>query len=516
MKTKLILILALSVTFISSANSQAISAALIKDADDFFRKNVMNGRVDYAAIKKSPAELTKLIESISNMDWTKLQTGNEEKAFLINVYNLLVIKAVIDHYPLKSVMDIGGFFDKNIITIAGESYSLNEIEKEILFAKYPDPRLHFVLVCAAIGCPQIIPKVYTADQLENDLDQRTRITLNDSHYIRVDNKSKIVHISELFKWYERDFEDNDLSIIQYINQYRQNQIPEGYTISYITYDWTLNDIPKKSSGSILPERENLQAYTPSTLLKPGQVEIKIFNNLYTQTAFFDEERQKQEQDERSTYYTGIINFLYGVTQNLDIGFDIFIKSVYIDTTRGSPFAIFKFESGLNSRSALAQIGPKVKISPFKSIRNLAIQSVVLFPLASDLDGSDAADAPFLDVDGGQWWTQIFYDYAISNNFLLFFDTGLFIRFGSPFDDFFTPLKIFLNYFPSNRWTVYFMNEFNAFWKDSSVSAYYNQLGFGAKYQVSSNFELELLYTNFIFGKSQGAGETYNLGLRIII
>jgi hypothetical protein len=61
-----------------------------------------------------------------------------------------------------------------------------------------------------------------------------------------------------------------------------------------------------------------------------------------------------------------------------------------------------------------------------------------------------------------------------------------------------------------------MTEFNAFWKESSISAYYNQLGLGAKYQLISNFELEILYTKFIFGKSQGAGETYNLGFRIII
>ena len=279
----------------------------------------------------------------------------------------------------------------------------------------------------------------------------------------------------MFKWYEKDFTKKGLTIIQYINQYRKTEIPESYKLSYITYDWNLNNLIKKETGLILPKQENLQAYTPSTLLKPGQIEIKFFNNLYTQTAFYDEEGKKQELNERSTYYTGIINFLYGLTQDVDIGFDIFIKSVFIDTTRGSPFAIFRFESGSNSRSAVAQIGPKVKISPFKSIRNLAIQSVVLFPLVSDLDGSDQTDEPFLDVDGGQWWTQIFYDYAFSNDFLLFFDTGVFIRFGSTFDDFFTPFKVFLNYFPSNRWTVYFMNEFNAFWKDSSVSAYYNQL-----------------------------------------
>jgi hypothetical protein len=516
MRNKSKLLIILFVVFLKTISAQETSDIFLINADEFFKKNVVKGRVDYLSIKDNPSDLNKLIETISTFDLSQLQQGNQEKAFLINVYNILVIKAVLNHYPLKSVTDIGGFFDKNIISIKGEDLSLNNIEKEILFKTYPDPRLHFVLVCAAIGCPQIINQAYLPNVLENSLDQRTQTTLNNTDYIRLDKNSKIVYVSELFKWYETDFKENDLSIIQYINQYRKAKIPEDYSVSFITYDWNLNDIPKKGTGSILPERENLQAYTPSTLLKPGQIEIKFFNNLYTQTAYFDEESKKQELNERSTYYTGIINFLYGITQDLDIGFDMYIKSVLIDSESGSPLSVFKFSSGNNARTAFTQIGPKIKFSPFASVRNLAIQSVFLFPLVSNLDGSDNAESPFLDVDGSQWWTQVFYDYPFQNDFLLFFETGIFIRFGSNFDDFFTPLKVFLNYFPSNHWTFYIMTEFNAFWKESSISAYYNQLGLGAKYQVTSNFELEILYTKFIFGKSQGAGETYNLGFRIII
>jgi hypothetical protein len=100
--------------------------------------------------------------------------------------------------------------------------------------------------------------------------------------------------------------------------------------------------------------------------------------------------------------------------------------------------------------------------------------------------------------------------------LLFLEGGLFFRFGSTYDDFLTPLKVFFNSFPSQKWTIYTMAEFSTFWKEGSVSAYYFQLGLGGKYQVTSNFELEILYTKFLFGKSQGAGETYNLGFRIII
>jgi len=262
--------------------------------------------------------------------------------------------------------------------------------------------------------------------------------------------------------------------------------------------------------------KNLQTYTPSTLLKPGQIEAKIFNNLYTQTEFFDEDSKKKAQNNRSTYFTGIINSLYGITPNINIGIDFYLKSVRNDTENSSPFSLFNFSTGANSRTALAQFGPKIKISPFKSYRNLAFQSTFLFPLESDLDGSENDDSPYLDVDGMQWWTQVFYDYSFEKDFLLYLESGVFLRFDSENEDFYIPLKAFINYYPSRNWTIYFPVEYTSYWKDASVPAFYTQLGLGGKYQLTSNFELEILLTKFIFGKNQGAGSTYNFGIRFIL
>jgi hypothetical protein len=496
--------------------AQSGSGDFFKNANKFFKKNISNGRVDYEALKNNPVELNNLVKTIFKFDTSILKKGNEDKAFFINVYNILVIKSVLNNYPLNSVMDIGGFFDKDIITIAGMDLSLNEIEKGILFRNYPDPRLHFVLVCAAIGCPEIISYAYFPEQLEEKLDKRTRITLNDERYVKVDQKSKTVFVSELFKWYEKDFTKNDLSLIQYINQFRETKIPEDYNISFITYDWSLNKIHKKETGFSPSKQENLQAYTPSTLLKPGQIEVKLFNNLYTQTAYFDTVSKKKDQNSRSTYFTGIINSLYGITPDFNVGLDLYIKSVREGSESSSPFALFKFSSGTNARTALSQFGPKVKISPFKTFKKLTFQSTFLIPMVSDLDGSDSENSPYLDVDGIQWWTQVFYDYSIDTEFLLYLESGLFFRFDSKSEDFFIPVKAFLNYYPSQEWTIYFPVEFTSFWKELSISAHYAQLGFGGKYQLTSNFELEILYTKFIFGKSQGAGATYNLGIRFIM
>ncbi len=259
----------------------------------------------------------------------------------------------------------------------------------------------------------------------------------------------------------------------------------------------------------------LQSYTPSALLRPGQIEVKQFNNLYTQTSFFDENGKRQEQGIRSTFLTSINNFLYGISPNFNIGFDLYLRSVRNDGESSSALSLFKFSSGQNSRTAFSQFGPKIKIAPFSGIPNLAIQTTLLFPLRSDLDGSDSSETPFLDVDGMQWWTQFFYDYAFQTGFLIYLESGLFVRFNPASEDFFTPLKAFVNYYPSTKWTVYVPVELTPFWDGLSWAAYYAQSGLGLKYQLFSGVEMETLYTKFLFGKSQGAGQTFNLGIRII-
>jgi hypothetical protein len=245
MNKKISFVIVLIGLYLNTSIAQEMSNTFFKNVDEFFKKNVVNGQIDYSSIKERPVDLNDLIETISNFDWTKLQKGNDEKAFLINVYNILVIKAVLDNYPLKSVMDVKGFFEKSVIRINGENLSLNDVEKEILFKKYPDSRLHFVLVCAAIGCPKLINKAYFPEELESMLDRRTKITLNSKDYIRLDKESAIVYVSELFKWYQSDFTKNELTIIQYINQYREAKIPDHYNVKFITYDWSLNNIPEE-------------------------------------------------------------------------------------------------------------------------------------------------------------------------------------------------------------------------------------------------------------------------------
>ncbi|MGB3586410.1 MAG: DUF547 domain-containing protein, partial [Tunicatimonas sp.] len=165
----------------------------------------------------------------------------EKKAFYINAYNIVTIYQIIQIYPVKSPMNINGFFDKNKHQVAGKSLTLNQLEKERLLKDHFDARAHFVLVCAAMSCPPLASFAYQADQLDQQLEERTRQALNSPEFIRVDKSKKKVHISKIFDWYKGDFTKNQASVLQYINQYRDEKIPESYKVGYYEYSWALNE-----------------------------------------------------------------------------------------------------------------------------------------------------------------------------------------------------------------------------------------------------------------------------------
>ncbi|MGY2133959.1 DUF547 domain-containing protein [Hymenobacter sp. HD11105] len=207
----------------------------------FLQKYVNNaGNVDYAAIKKQPAELNSLLQTVRSFD-TKAASAAERKAFYLNAYNVVVIGAVVERYPLASVMKVPGFFDKLQFTVAGEQTTLNDLETNKLRKPYNDPRIHFALVCAAKGCPQLSREAYSTTTLDAQLTAQAKRVLTNPSFIRPDAGAKKVLVSEIFKWYADDFKATGKSTIAYLNQYREAQpIPATYALDYYAYDWTLN------------------------------------------------------------------------------------------------------------------------------------------------------------------------------------------------------------------------------------------------------------------------------------
>lgn len=262
--------------------------------------------------------------------------------------------------------------------------------------------------------------------------------------------------------------------------------------------------------------QNLQNYTPSILFDKGDWEFKTFQNLYTQSKSFNS--GKKVKDANSQYFfTNINQFLYGVNDQINVGFDVWVKS--------SDLA----KDGLDPSYGVTGFGPKIKIAPFKNIPRLSLQSTLLFNLTDDPEGNDG-ERYFLENDATLWLNQLFFDVPINEKSQLFFQQAFWYRFvkdGSfqENNSLQTQTSVFYSYFPTSRLTLYAMSEYfpthynpdDAVEKAEAFFSYFIQSGIGTKYQAIPNkLELEFLYTNFWNGSDEsGAGQTFNLGIRLI-
>lgn len=206
-------------------------------SDEFFHLNVEGGLVKYKQINQEDGKIQALVNYVNNADISSFDPS-EKLAFYLNAYNLLVINQIIEKYPVESPMSIPGFFDNKKHSIAGEKLTLNDLENKKV-RTYKDSRIHFALACAALGCPKIGDFGYRPEKLEEQLTQQAKLALNDPNFIIVDGNK--VKISEIFKWYRQDFGVSNKDLINFINEYRENPLPEKPKLSYYTYNWTLNE-----------------------------------------------------------------------------------------------------------------------------------------------------------------------------------------------------------------------------------------------------------------------------------
>jgi len=208
-------------------------------ADAFFKTYTQDGLVDYAAIVADRTELEELTSFIAEADLTDA-TKSEKLAFYINTYNILVIEGMVEKSSVRSPLKTSSFFDRKIHSLSGQKVSLNQLENQIIRPEFKDARVHFVLVCGALGCPPITEFAYVPKSLDVQLEQQTAKALNDPGFIKVrDDK---VMISQIFEWYAEDFGTGKAAILKYINGYRKTKLPSKPKLSYYQYDWSPNAV----------------------------------------------------------------------------------------------------------------------------------------------------------------------------------------------------------------------------------------------------------------------------------
>ncbi|MEP2057258.1 MAG: hypothetical protein ABJJ05_05600 [Maribacter litoralis] len=270
---------------------------------------------------------------------------------------------------------------------------------------------------------------------------------------------------------------------------------------------------KGYSQDSLQQKSNIQQYTPSKLVGKGRYDVKWFNNLYTQTksTFTD------GTEPRQTFFTSTLEGYTGVGANKrwNVGAILEFRSNVIGDRSATD--VFKFDGENNTaRSGLTSIAPSVKFVPIASVSNFSIQSSFFIPLVDN----ETENGVFLDQKGYIWQNRFFYDYTFpGDKWQLFSEVNSELSFGDKEESFannslnLTP-GLFLSYFPSSKFTVLALVQHsqrldlgNNFTQD------FTAVGGGAKYQLTSALNLELLYTNFVRGNNTGLGQTFNLGLR---
>jgi hypothetical protein len=236
-----VLLLILGISLCHADYSQSLNKY-----DLLMKNHVENGLVEYIELIARQNQISEFLEESSSVTQAEfnLLSSNDKLTFLINLYNAATIDLIIRNYPLKSIKDLGSFFSsvwkKEFISLFGKTMSLDHIEHNLIRANFKDPRVHFALVCASIGCPPLRSEAYRADKLDQQLADQADVFINKSsnknHY---NSNTNTLYLSPIFKWYEDDFETTG-SVISFISQYK-NGLNAETSIEYTDYSWLLND-----------------------------------------------------------------------------------------------------------------------------------------------------------------------------------------------------------------------------------------------------------------------------------
>lgn len=212
------------------------------------------GLVGYRKWKASKADMKTLddyLEHLSYASFTKEAKKEVKLAYWINAYNAVTVHGILREYPTTSIRNhTARVFGYNIwddlqLHVADKQYSLNQIEHEIL-RKLDEPRIHFAIVCASIGCPRLLKEAYEPARLEQQLTENAKHFFADKQKFRVDLQQRTIYVSPILDWFEEDFGESSAEQMKRVapwvpEQARELAASETAEVEYLEYDWGLND-----------------------------------------------------------------------------------------------------------------------------------------------------------------------------------------------------------------------------------------------------------------------------------
>jgi Protein of unknown function, DUF547 len=207
-------------------------------------------RVRYAELARERPALKTYLQSVSYVGETEFKTWDraEQVAFLINAYNAFTVEKVLTRYPdIGSIWDFGKVFGNpfrdRFFVLLGQPRSLDDLEHGILRKAYREPRIHFAVNCASVGCPMLREEAYRGVELERQLEEQARRFLSDRSRNRA--RDGRLEVSKIFDWFKEDFEPRDRYFLKYAGVLG---LAPGITppLAFLDYDWSLNDFRSSS------------------------------------------------------------------------------------------------------------------------------------------------------------------------------------------------------------------------------------------------------------------------------
>jgi len=282
MKAQILPILFVLLFFSACANSIKANTSLTpRELTSFSHDNFnailreyvnKEGRLDYGRLKEKQNDTVfeNYYASISEYspDATPelFKDENEKLAYWVNAYNASVIKTVLEHYPINSISDVkapfwafalpemSGFFLFQRHKFGGAETNLFYLENKVIRARFKDPRIHFALNCASIGCPSLPDEAFLPLRLDEQFEREAKKFFGERRNLYIDKENKKIRVSSILQWYEKDFTSwvnlktgkSDASIRDYIAIYASSELrafidDDSFTVDYLPYDWGLNN-----------------------------------------------------------------------------------------------------------------------------------------------------------------------------------------------------------------------------------------------------------------------------------
>ena len=223
--------------------------------DDFLARYLTNdengvARVNYGGVTVQDQQaLDGYIDYLSSVDSVSL-TRDAQLAYWANLYNSKTISVLLEHYPVDSIrgitdgfLDVGPWEEKRLV-VDGRELSLHDIEHKIIRPIWPDPRIHYILNCAAVGCPNLAARAYRSETIEQAMELAAANYVNNPRGVSI-NEHDSLTLSKIYSWYVGDFGGSEEAVIEHIRRYAEPELRAklaGRTsVDSYRYDWSLND-----------------------------------------------------------------------------------------------------------------------------------------------------------------------------------------------------------------------------------------------------------------------------------